>query len=139
MTLANDEAARLGHGEIGTGHVLLGLIRGGGVAGHVLAEAGIDAQSIEDLFAEPEVTPGTADVALADLATASRQEATWLGHNYPGTEHLLLGLCTLADCQAVRMLLKAGVRPRELCHEVLDILGHFDAWDRWANDHPDVP
>jgi hypothetical protein len=52
-----------------------------------------------------------------------------------GTEHLLLGVCSLTDCKAVRLLSGIGKPPVELCQEVLELLGHGNEWNRWIAEH----
>ncbi len=138
IELAGDEATRLGDSDVGTVHVLLGMIREHkGIAGHVLADAGLDAEKIDCHLAEYDTASATIDATLDQLAAAATEAAEWLGHRYPGTEHLLLGLCTLQDSDAVHLLRAIGIAPRRLCNDVLSILGHFDE-DRWLQDHPSV-
>jgi ATP-dependent Clp protease ATP-binding subunit ClpC len=136
VDLSVAEAAGLGDDSVDSVHVLLGMIREGqGVAGHVLAEHGIDAdavcRSINSVRNEPDVT-------LADMEARSMIEATWLGHNYAGTEHLLLRVCCLTPSRAARILSDMGKHPVQLCHTVLEILGHLDEWNRWLDDHPEL-
>jgi ATP-dependent Clp protease ATP-binding subunit ClpC len=101
MVLANQEAQRFNHEYIGTEHVLLGLIKeGSGVAANVLKNLGIDLKHIR-LKDEKLVQSGPDMVTMGKLPHTPRtkkviehamEESLRLGHNYVGTEHLLLGL-----------------------------------------------
>ena len=101
MQLANQEAQSFKHEYIGTEHILLGLIlEGSGVAVHVLTELGIDLGTIQ-LEVERLISGGPNVIELKGLPQTPRakkvilyaiQEARELGHNYVGTEHVLLGL-----------------------------------------------
>ena len=101
ILLAKQEAKRFNHDYIGTEHLLLGLIREGeGVAAAVLQKLGLDLETIR-LEVEKLVQPGPQTQVLGDIPFTPRskkalelsaEEARALGHNYIGTEHLLLGL-----------------------------------------------
>lgn len=95
VIIAQGEARALGHHYIGSEHILLGLIEGGGIASRVLAERGIEKDA-----AIAKLTPGDEKVMgqlpftprSKKLMEVALREALSLGHNYIGTEHLLLGL-----------------------------------------------
>src|ERR1700737_979143 len=101
MQLANQEALRLNHEHIGTEHILLGLIgEGTGVGANILKNLDIDLQKVRRQV-ELIVRRGPHPIAEARLHSTPRakkvlecaiDEARALGHNYLGTEHLLLGL-----------------------------------------------
>jgi len=101
MALANQEAQRFNHEYVGTEHVLLGLVKEGqGVAANVLHNLSVDLKKIR-LEVEKIVKSGPAMVTMGKLPQTPRakkviefaiEEARNLGHNYVGTEHLLLGL-----------------------------------------------
>src|SRR5881227_4089918 len=101
MQLANQEAQRFNHEYIGTEHILLGLVKeGSGVAANVLKNLDIDLKKIR-LEVEKLVKAGPSMVTMGQLPFTPRakkvlelsvEEASNLGHNYIGTEHLLLGL-----------------------------------------------
>jgi ATP-dependent Clp protease ATP-binding subunit ClpA len=80
----------------------------------------------------------TSGAFLTALQEKSMAEARWLGHRYVGTEHLLLALCEIRPSAATDVLMRLGTQPREICKEVLEILGHLDDWQRWLADHPDM-
>lgn len=101
VNLSREEAARLGHDYIGTEHLLLGLIKeGGGVATAVLENLGLDLERIK-LEVEKTLTMGGGTLTFGEVPFTPRakkvlelavEESQALGHNYIGTEHLLLGL-----------------------------------------------
>ena len=132
MGLANKEAQRFNHEYIGTEHILLGLIKeGSGVAANVLRNLEIDLRKIR-LEVEKIVQSGPDTVAMGKLPYTPRakkvielafEEARSLGHNYVGTEHLLLGLLREQEGVAARVLINLGVRLDDVREEVLNLLG----------------
>ncbi len=132
MNLAKSEAQRLNHEYIGTEHILLGLVQeGSGVAANVLRQMGIDLKRIR---AEVEkLVKGSATmVPMGNLPFTPRakkvlelslEEASQLGHNYIGTEHLLLGLIKESEGIAARVLTNLGVKLEDVREEVLEFLG----------------
>ena len=119
MGLARQEAQRLGHDYIGTEHVLLGLIQeGNGVASDVLKSLDIDLKKIRQEV-EKLVSPGNTMVTMGQLPFTPRakkvlelalEEAQNLGHNYIGTEHLLLGLIRENEGIAAQVLMNLNVK-----------------------------
>ncbi len=132
MQLARSEAMRFNHEYIGTEHILLGLIQeGSGVAANVLKNLGLDLAKIRHEI-EKTVQAGPNMVTIGQLPFTPRakkvlefavEEATALGHNYVGTEHLLLGLLRETGGKAAQVLLNLGVRLQEVREEVLELLG----------------
>ncbi|GAB2567794.1 putative ATP-dependent Clp protease ATP-binding subunit [Paractinoplanes abujensis] len=96
VVLAQEEARLLNHPSIGTEHLLLGLIaEGDGIAGQALRTVGITADIVRDHLPEGTTTPGTHmpfTPRAKKVLELSLREALQLGHNYIGTEHILLGL-----------------------------------------------
>jgi len=132
FALANQEAIRFNHEYIGTEHVLLGLIKEGrGVAANVLKELNVDLSKVE-LQVERLVKIGR-DIVLVDkLPQTPRlrraiefaiEESHSLGHNYVGTEHLLLGLIRETDAAAGQVLMNLGLKLEEVREEVIELLG----------------
>jgi len=121
LSLAQDEAERMGHEYIGTEHLLLGLIREeGGVAGRVLRDLGLDPRKVEDLV-ERMTRAGERTSERLDLSPGTKKvlelavdEARRLGHHYIGTEHLLLGLVRQPEGIAIDVLKRLGVSPEEI-------------------------
>ena len=82
---------------------------------------------------------GTVVLQASEAADSNYAAAAkWLEHSYPGTEHLLIGLCQIRPSAATDILMRLGAQPRDICHEVLGVLGHQDDWQRWLADHPDM-
>jgi ATP-dependent Clp protease ATP-binding subunit ClpC len=132
MNLARQEAQRFNHEYLGTEHILLGLVQeGSGVAANVLKNMGIDLAKIRSEV-EKIVKTGPSSQPIGQLPFTPRakkvlelsmEEATNLGHNYIGTEHLLLGLIKENEGIAAQVLLNLGVKLEEVREEVLDFLG----------------
>jgi ATP-dependent Clp protease ATP-binding subunit ClpC len=133
MQLANQEAQRFNHEYIGTEHILLGLVKeGSGVAANVLRNLDIDLRKIR-LEVEKLVQSGPDMVTMGKLPHTPRakkvieysmEEARNLGHNYVGTEHLLLGLLREQEGVAAQVLMNLGLKLEEVREEVLNLLGH---------------
>jgi ATP-dependent Clp protease ATP-binding subunit ClpC len=132
IVYAKEEARRFNHDYIGTEHLLLGLVREGeGVAAAVLQKVGLDLETIR-IEVEKLVQPGPQTQVLGDIPFTPRskkalelsaEEARALGHNYIGTEHLLLGLVKEGEGMAYRVLLNLGLDLGKLRNEVMELLG----------------
>jgi ATP-dependent Clp protease ATP-binding subunit ClpC len=132
ILLAKEEAKRFNHDYIGTEHILLGLIREGeGVAAAVLENLGLDSEKIR-LEVEKLVQPGPSTVISGDIPFTPKakkvielamDEARNLGHNYIGTEHLLLGLIREGEGVASQVLLNLGLDLNKVREEVMQLLG----------------
>ena len=132
IILAKEEARRFNHDYIGTEHILLGLIREGeGVAAAVLEKMGMDLQTIR-LEVEKVVQPGPSTQILGDIPFTPRakkalelaaEEARALGHNYIGTEHILLGIIREGESVASQVLLNLGLDLERVRNEVMTVLG----------------
>ena len=132
ILLAKEESKRFNHDYIGTEHILLGLIREGeGVAAAVLQSLGLSLDRIR-LEVEKLVQPGPSTMVSGDIPftpTAKKvldlatEEARALGHNYIGTEHLLLGLIREGEGVASQVLLNLGLDLQKVRSEILELLG----------------
>lgn len=131
IMLAQEEARRLGHNFVGTEQVLLGLIgEGTGVAAKTLKAMGV---TLKDARVEVEkiIGRGSGFVAVEIPFTPrakrvlelSWDEARQLGHNYIGTEHLLLGLIREGEGVAARVLENLGVELNKVRSNVIKMLG----------------
>ena len=131
LRLAQQCSAELGHGYVGSEHLLLGLAReGSGVAAKVLLAAGLDPETLKGAIAG---LVGTGDKGAAPsqglsprckkIIELSLTEAARLGHHFVGTEHLLLGILREGDGVAVRVLANMGVEPRRLRADVTAAMG----------------
>lgn len=137
--LAQEEAKILNHPYIGTEHLLLGLVREGeGIAAKTLQKLDVDLDKVRSevekvigrgqglLQAVPEFTPRAKKVS--ELAFA---EARSLGHNYVGTEHLLLGLIREREGIAARVLLNLGADLTKVRNQVIQVLGQGDMGEEY--------
>ena len=132
IILAREEAGRFRHDFVGTEHVLLGLIRDGeGIATAVLQRLGLRLETVKAeveralagfpktlTFGEVPFTPQAKRVLELSI-----EEARQLGHNYIGTEHLLLGLMKEGQSIAAKILESLGARLDEVRQETLALLG----------------
>ncbi len=130
LTLAQDEAQRFNHNYIGTEHLLLGLVReGDGVAARVLENMGVELPkvrtAVEFIIGRGD-RPVVGEVGLTPRAKRvielAIDEARRLGHNYIGTEHLLLGLVREGEGIAAGVLESLGVNLDKVRHEVIRVL-----------------
>src|SRR5215204_733586 len=130
VVLAQSEARALKHNYIGTEHLLLGLLREEeGVAARVLRSFDI---TVEEVRAQVARIVGQGDEVVGGqvpftprskkILELSLREALDLGHNYIGTEHILLGLMREGEGVAVRILLDFGASPAAVRDEVLRLL-----------------
>jgi ATP-dependent Clp protease ATP-binding subunit ClpC len=130
LTLAQDEAQRFNHNYIGTEHLLLGLVREGeGVAARVLENMNVELPkvrtAVEFIIGRGD-RPVVGEVGLTPRAKRvielAIDEARRLGHNYIGTEHLLLGLVREGEGIAAGVLESLGVNLDKVRHEVIRVL-----------------
>ena len=134
LALSQEEAARLGHNNIGTEHILLGLVREGeGIAAKALIGLGLNLEKIQN---EVEALIGRGQEQLGTPAYTPRakkvielsmDEARKLGHTYVGTEHILLGLIREGEGVAARVLNNLGVSLNKARQQVLQLLGSNEA------------
>lgn len=129
INLSQHSAMELGHSYVGTEHLLLGLVREGtGIASRVLQSQGVSEEKIlkeideligkGDSKGQPlDFTPRTKRVLELAL-----REARKLGHNYIGTEHLLLGIMREGESVAVRILMDIGIDPQKLLNDIVKML-----------------
>lgn len=130
LRIAHESAMEFGHNYVGTEHILLGLLReGGGVAARVLQSQGINGDRVSRRIAEligvgekkgqqpAGLTPRTKRVLELSFIEARR-----MGHNYIGTEHILLGIMREGESVAVRILSDLGMDIQKSYNEVLRLL-----------------
>ena len=130
LTLAQEEAQHLNHSYIGTEHILLGLLREeDGVAAKVLVSLGANLgkvrSGVEFIIGRGE-KPNTGEIGLTPRAKRvielAIDEARHLGHNYIGTEHLLLGLLHEGGGVAAGVLDSFGITLEQVRNETIKIL-----------------
>jgi ATP-dependent Clp protease ATP-binding subunit ClpC len=136
VVLAQEEARRLNHDYIGTEHLLLGLLgEADGVGARVLRQLGIGLEAVradvEGLIGRG-VTPSAAGhipftPRSKKVLELSLREALQLGHNYIGTEHILLGLVREGEGVAAQVLVNRGAALERVRKAVLDQLGQLSS------------
>ncbi|MFZ5900114.1 ATP-dependent Clp protease ATP-binding subunit [Desulforudis sp. 1088] len=132
ILLAQEEARRFNYPYVGTEHLLLGLIREGeGVGARILLELGLDADKVRAAI-EQTVETGQPPAPLREVALTPRakrvlelsvDEARQLGHNYVGTEHLLLGLIREGEGVAAQILTGMGADLDRVRQMIVQIMG----------------
>src|SRR5919108_346944 len=135
VVLAQEEARMLNHNYIGTEHILLGLIHEGeGVAAKALESLGISLeavrQQVEEIIGQGQSAP-TGHIPFTPRAKKvlelSLREALQLGHNYIGTEHILLGLIREGQGVAAQVLVKLGADQPRVRQQVVQLLSGYAA------------
>ncbi len=134
INLAAESAMELGHNYVGTEHMLLGLIKEGeGVAAKILESNDITEESVDGVIHEilnighplselpASFTPRTKYVIERSAAEAAR-----LGHNYVGTEHLLIALLRESSSIAAKILITLNANPQKLYNDILNMLSDSD-------------
>ena len=129
LSLAHQEAERARQNNIGTEHLLLGLMdEEGGVAGRVLRELGMSSDRVRDVINRISGSTSNFDPNRIELAPETQQvleyavdEARRLGHHYIGTEHILLGLVRV-DSTALEALRRLGVTPDQIRRQTRRVL-----------------
>ncbi|MFO7952443.1 MAG: ATP-dependent Clp protease ATP-binding subunit [Bacillota bacterium] len=131
LVLAQEEAKRLNHNFIGTEHLLLGLVReGSGIAARVLQNMTVDLNSVRQEVER--ITPKGEKVIQQGISYTPRakrvvelaiEESQNLGHNYVGTEHLMLGLVREGEGIAAQVLSNMGIDLKRARKEVIQLLG----------------
>ncbi|KIL52241.1 ATP-dependent protease ATP-binding subunit ClpC [Jeotgalibacillus campisalis] len=134
LALAQEEAIRLSHSNIGTEHILLGLVREGeGIAAKALKSLNLSTEKIQEEVEEligkgTEQSPSVHYTPRAKkVIELSMDEARKLGHSYVGTEHILLGLIREGEGVAARVLSNLGVSLNKARQQVLQLLGSNEA------------
>src|SRR5438093_1314505 len=135
VVLAQEEARMLNHNYIGTEHILLGLIHEGeGVAAKALESLGISLeavrQQVEEIIGQGQAAP-TGHIPFTPRAKKvlelSLREALQLGHNYIGTEHILLGLIREGEGVAAQVIQKLVADLNRVRQNVIQLLSGYTA------------
>ncbi|WKZ47230.1 MAG: ATP-dependent Clp protease ATP-binding subunit [Anaerolineales bacterium] len=129
LSLAHQEAEQSRNNNIGTEHLLLGLMdEEGGVAGRVLRELGMTSDRVREVIRRVSTSSVGFDPSRVELASDTQQvlelaveEARRLGHHYIGTEHILLGLVRV-DGAALEVLRRLGVTPDQIRRQTRRVL-----------------
>jgi ATP-dependent Clp protease ATP-binding subunit ClpC len=131
LRLAQAAAAEMGHSYVGSEHLLLGLSQEGeGVAARALRELGIEPDGIREAIVRMVGTGSGSTAPAQGLTPRSKriielalEEAARMGHSYVGTEHLLLGILREGDSVASKIIAEAGIDPRRLFGDIINMLG----------------
>ncbi|MFZ5851871.1 MAG: ATP-dependent Clp protease ATP-binding subunit [Actinomycetota bacterium] len=144
VVLAQEEARMLNHNYIGTEHILLGLIHEGeGVAAKALESLGISLeavrQQVEEIIGQGQQAP-SGHIPFTPRAKKvlelSLREALQLGHNYIGTEHILLGLIREGEGVAAQVLVKLGADLSRVRQQVIQLLSGYQGKETAAAGGP---
>ncbi len=144
VVLAQEEARMLNHNYIGTEHILLGLIHEGeGVAAKALESLGISLEAVrsqvEEIIGQGQQAP-SGHIPFTPRAKKvlelSLREALQLGHNYIGTEHILLGLIREGEGVAAQVLVKLGADLTRVRQQVIQLLSGYQGKEAEATGTP---
>ncbi|MCB9411339.1 MAG: ATP-dependent Clp protease ATP-binding subunit [Actinobacteria bacterium] len=144
VVLAQEEARMLNHNYIGTEHILLGLIHEGeGVAAKALESLGISLEAVrsqvEEIIGQGQQAP-SGHIPFTPRAKKvlelSLREALQLGHNYIGTEHILLGLIREGEGVAAQVLVKLGADLNRVRQQVIQLLAGYQGKEPAAAGAP---
>jgi uncharacterized protein len=106
-----------------------------GIARNALKRLNINCDTVERSLRETVSRDEPTPAFRKSLEKKSVAAAKWLDDDYTGAEHLLLALCQIRPCVATDILMRLGVQPRDVCQEVLTIIGHEGSWQGWLADH----
>ncbi len=131
IRLAQEIAAQMGHGYVGSEHLLAGLVREGeGIAYQVLTNLGIESESLENKIVElmgkgsgGETVPQGLTPRTKKIIELAFQAAAQMGQGYVGTEHLLMGLVAESDNVALQILETLGVDRNRLYQALSEAVG----------------
>ena len=134
LNLAIQSAEELGHTYIGSEHILLGLLREeSGVAATVLKDLGLTADALEELMKQKIGSGMNSHLSTDDFTPRTKRilqiavmEAARMGHNYVGTEHLLLALLEESDSYAVYFLQELGAKPGDVVSKIGEAINTVD-------------
>ena len=144
VVLAQEEARMLNHNYIGTEHILLGLIHEGeGVAAKGLEALGISLEGVraqvEEIIGQGQQAP-SGHIPFTPRAKKvlelSLREALQLGHNYIGTEHILLGLIREGEGVAAQVLVKLGADLNRVRQQVIQLLSGYQGKEAATSSGP---
>ncbi len=147
LVLSQEEAKRLNHNFIGTEHLLLGLVReGSGIAARALQNMSVDLNRVRSEVES--ITPKGEKVIQQGISYTPRakrvvelaiEESQNLGHNYVGTEHLMLGLVREGEGIAAQVLSNMGIDLKRARKEVIQLLGGEEGSSRTAEGEKSGP
>jgi ATP-dependent Clp protease ATP-binding subunit ClpC len=135
LVLAQEEARLLNHNFIGTEHILLGLIHEGeGVAAKALESLGVSLEAVREKIEETVGPAGSSTTGSPPFTPRAKKvlelslrEALQLGHNYIGTEHMLLGLVREGEGVAAQVLVSLGADLSRVRQQVIQLLSGYQS------------
>ena len=135
LVLAQEEARLLNHNFIGTEHILLGLIHEGeGVAAKALESLGVTLEAVREKVEETIGPAGSSTTGSPPFTPRAKKvlelslrEALQLGHNYIGTEHMLLGLVREGEGVAAQVLVSLGADLPRVRQQVIQLLSGYQS------------
>ncbi len=141
LVLAQEEALLLNHSFIGTEHILLGLIHEGeGVAAKALESLGISLEAAREKVEETVGPAGSAPTGSPPFTPRAKKvlelslrEALQLGHNYIGTEHMLLGLVREGEGVAAQVLVSLGADLTHVRQQVIQVISGYQGREERAS------
>ncbi len=143
VNLAGQAAMEMGHNYIGTEHLLIGLVReGGGVAAKILLDNGVTSKKIEnkiDFFVGLDLPTNSPSLSFTPRTKSvlehSYSEARKLGHNYIGTEHILIALLRETESLAVRILSDLSVNIQKVYSDIIKLMNE-NSFDDVSGNEP---
>ncbi len=147
INLAIESAQDMGHTYIGSEHILLGLLKNAdGAAYTVLEKCGADADTLENLIkqeigtgSETKLSPDDFTPRVKRILQTAIIQAGRMGHNYVGTEHILIALIADGDSYAVRFLQSTGIHTNDIVKNLNETLGSIENENNFSNSDESKP
>ena len=147
INLAIESAQDMGHTYIGSEHILLGLLKNAdGAAYTVLDKCGANADTLENLIkqeigtgSETKLSPDDFTPRVKRILQTAIIQAGRMGHNYVGTEHILIALITDGDSYAVRFLQSTGIHTNDIVKTLNETLGSAESENDFSNNSESKP
>ena len=147
INLAIESAQDMGHTYIGSEHILLGLLKNqDGAAYTVLEKCGADADTLENLIkqeigtgSETKLSPDDFTPRVKRILQTAIIQAGRMGHNYVGTEHILIALIADGDSYAVRFLQSTGIHPNDIVKNLNETLGNAQSENDFSDNGENKP
>ena len=147
INLAIESAQDMGHTYIGSEHILLGLLKNAdGAAYTVLDKCGANADTLENLIkqeigtgSETKLSPDDFTPRVKRILQTAIIQAGRMGHNYVGTEHILIALIADGDSYAVRFLQSTGIHPNDIVKTLNETLGSAENENNFSDNSESKP
>ncbi len=147
INLAIESAQDMGHTYIGSEHILLGLLKNAdGAAYTVLDKCGANADTLENLIkqeigtgSETKLSPDDFTPRVKRILQTAIIQAGRMGHNYVGTEHILIALIADGDSYAVRFLQSTGIHTNDIVKSLNETLGSAESENDFSDNSENKP